>query len=163
MTPQILILLCLLAAALGLFWWERVSSEVVALGLLLALAFTGLLPANKAFAGFGSDTVIMILGLLILTAALLRTGVMDLVGKYVLRATGTNPSVLLIVIMVASAIVGAFMSNTASTAFFIPVVMGIAVRAKMSPSKLLLPLAFSSILTSSVTLISTSTNIVVSG
>jgi di/tricarboxylate transporter len=55
------------------------------------------------------------------------------------------------------------MSNTASTAFFVPVVMGLARRARMSPKQLLLPLAFSSILSSSVTLISTSTNIVVSG
>ncbi|MDB6026578.1 MAG: family permease, partial [Verrucomicrobiales bacterium] len=110
-----------------------------------------------------SDTVIMILGLLIMTAALMRTGVMDLVGRYALRFTGTNPNVLLLTIMIASSVVGAFMSNTASTAFFIPVVLGIAARAKISPSKLLLPLAFSSILSSCVTLISTSSNIVISG
>jgi len=65
--------------------------------------------------------------------------------------------------MITSAGLGAFMSNTASTAFFVPIVIGLANRARLSPSKLLLPLAFSSILTSSVTLISTSTNIVVSG
>ena len=70
MTPQILLLLCLLAVALALFWSERISAEVIGLGLLLALVFTGLLPADQAFAGFGSDTVIMILGLLILTAPL---------------------------------------------------------------------------------------------
>jgi di/tricarboxylate transporter len=67
------------------------------------------------------------------------------------------------IIMLASAALGAFMSNTASTAFFVPIVIGLANRAKISPSRLLLPLAFSSILSSSVTLISTSTNIVVSG
>ena len=66
MTPQILLLLCLLAVALALFWSERISAEVIGLGLLLALVFTGLLPADQAFAGFGSDTVIMILGLLTL-------------------------------------------------------------------------------------------------
>src|SRR5688500_19219867 len=100
MTPQILILLCLLAAALGLFWCERVSSEVIALGLLLALAFTGLLPVNQAFAGFGSDTVIMILGLLILTAALERTGVVELAGRAVLRYAGTDPDRLLWIVMI---------------------------------------------------------------
>src|SRR5688500_17833966 len=163
MTPQILILLCLLAAALGLFWWERVSSEVVALGLLLALAFTGLLPADQAFAGFGSDTVIMILGLLILTAALERTGVVELAGRAVLRHAGENPDRLLWIVMLASAGVGAFISNTASTAFFLPMVFGIAKKSGISASKLLMPLAFSSIVTSSVTLVSTSTNMVVSG
>jgi di/tricarboxylate transporter len=163
MTTQILLLLCLLAVALALFWWERVSSEVVALGLLLALAFTGLLPADQAFAGFGSDTVIMILGLLILTAALERTGVVELAGRAVLRHAGKNPDRLLWIVMLASAGIGAFISNTASTAFFLPMVFGIAKKSGISASKLLMPLAFSSILTSSVTLVSTSTNMVVSG
>src|SRR6185503_2548442 len=133
------------------------------LGLVLALVFTGLLRAKDALAGLGGDTVIMILGLLLLTAALMRTGVMDLAGAYILRYTGTSPTRLLVVVMLASAVVGSFMSNTASTAFFLPIVIGLAERARISPSALLLPLAFSSILTSSVTLISTSTNIVVSG
>jgi di/tricarboxylate transporter len=163
MTPQILLLLCLLAVALALFWWERVSSEVVALGLLLALALTGLVPADQAFAGFGSDTVIMILGLLILTAALERTGVVDVAGRAVLRNAGENPNRLLWIVMLASAGIGAFISNTASTAFFLPMVFGISKKSGISASKLLMPLAFSSIVTSSVTLVSTSTNMVVSG
>jgi di/tricarboxylate transporter len=162
-TPQILLLLCLLAATLALFWWERVPSEVIALGLLLALAFTGLLPADQAFAGFGSDTVIMILGLLILTAALERTGVVELAGRAVLRHAGENPDRLLWIVMLASAGLGAFISNTASTAFFLPMVFGIAQKSGISASKLLMPLAFSSIVSSSVTLVSTSTNMVVSG
>src|SRR5688572_7362368 len=163
MTFEIALLLALIVASLVLFSLERIPPDVVALGLVLALVFTGLLPAKQAFAGFGSDTVIMILGLLLLTAALMRTGVMDVAGAYILRFTGTSPTRLLVVVMLASAAVGAFMSNTASTAFFLPIVIGLAARARISPSCLLLPLAFSSILTSSVTLISTSTNIVVSG
>jgi len=105
----------------------------------------------------------MIIGLLILTAALVKTGVVDLVGRRILRHTGKHPTLLLFVIMFASATLGSFMSNTASTAFFVPIVFGLARRAQISPSKLLMPLAFSSILSSSVTLISTSTNLVVSG
>jgi di/tricarboxylate transporter len=163
MTGEIALLLLIVAGCIVLFSWERVPPDVVALGLVLVLVFTGLLPAKLAFAGFGSDTVIMILGLLLLTAALMRTGVMDLAGSYILRFTGTSPIRLLLVIMIGSAAVGAFMSNTASTAFFLPIVIGLAARARISPSCFLLPLAFSSILTSSVTLISTSTNIVVSG
>ena len=160
---QIALLLCLLAVALALFWWERISSEVIALGLMLALAFTGLVPGDQAFAGFGSDTVIMILGLLILTAALERTGVVDLAGRAVLRHAGTSPDRLLLIVMLASAGIGAFISNTASTAFFLPMVFGIAKKSGVSVSKLLMPLAFSSIVTSSVTLVSTSTNMVVTG
>jgi len=163
MTFEIGLLLALVVLAVVLFATEWMESDVTALGLLMTLVLTGLLPADRAFAGFGSDTVIMIFGLLILTAALMRTGVMDLVGRRILRHTGDDPRRLQVVVMVAAAALSAFMSNTASTAFFVPIVFGIARRAKISPAKLLLPLAFSSILSSSVTLISTSTNLVVSG
>lgn len=163
MTFEIILLLALIGVALVFFAFEWISSDVVALGLLLTLVITGLVPANKAFAGFGSDSVIMILGLLILTAALLRTGVMELVGRLLVRYTGDRPRTLLAVIMIAAAGLSAFISNTACTAFFIPIVIAVAARAKTSPSKLLLPLAFCSILSSSVTLISTSSNLVVSG
>ena len=91
MTPQILLLLIILVIALVLFWSERVPADVVALGIVLLLTFTELLPRERAFAGFGSDTVIMILGLLILTAALERTGVVDLAGRAGLRHAGDNP------------------------------------------------------------------------
>lgn len=163
MTFEIGLLLALTAGAVVLFSFEKISPDVTALTLVLALVFTGLLDSKVAFQGFGSDTVIMILGLLILTAALMRTGVVDMVGGKMLRLTGKSPTRLLIVVMLASAVMGAFMSNTASTAFFVPVVIGLAKRAGIPARQLLLPLAFSSILTSSVTLISTSTNIVVSG
>ena len=163
MTFPIALLLTLTVVAMVLFAVEIVSADVIALALLLTLVLTGLLPADRAFAGFGSDTVIVIMGLLILTAALLRTGVMDLAGRAILRQTGKNPTRLLVGIVVASAGLGAFMSNTASTAFFLPVVIGLARRAQLSPGKLLLPLAFAGIVSSSVTLISTSTNVVVSG
>jgi di/tricarboxylate transporter len=163
MTFEIGLLLAIIAVCVLFFSFEWISADVVALSLVVVLILTKLLPADKAFAGFGSDTVMTILGLLILTAALLRTGVMDLTARVILRFTGENPTTLLLVIMCTAALLSAFMSNTASTAFFIPIVIGIANRAKLSPSKFLMPLAFSSILTSSVTLISTSTNLVVSG
>lgn len=163
MTPQIAIILVLILICMVLFAVEWISPDVTALGLVLVLIFTRILTPDSAFSGFSSDTVIMILGLLILTAALMRTGVVDMAGGAILRYTGTSSMRLLVVVMIASALLGAFMSNTASTAFFVPVVIGLANRAKISPSRLLLPLAFSSILTSSITLISTSTNIVISG
>jgi len=163
MTTQIALVLGIVAIAVLLFWWERVSADVTALGVLLTLVFTGLLPVKKAFDGFSSDAVIMILGLLILTAALQRTGVVDIVGRAVLSRTKPTPDRLLWTVMIASAFLGAFMSNMASTAFFLPIVFGIARNVGASVSKLLMPMAFASILTSSVTLVSTSTNIIVSG
>lgn len=82
MTFPIVLLLALTIVAMVLFAVEIISADVVALGLLLALTLTGLLPPERAFAGFGSDAVIVIPGLLILTGALLRTGVMELAGRY---------------------------------------------------------------------------------
>jgi len=105
----------------------------------------------------------MLLGLLIMSAGLIQTGVVDTSGGYVFRLAGRNSAVFLPVIMVAVAAVSAFMSNTAATAFFVPLVMGYAAKIGASPSKFLLPVAFASILSSSVTLVSTSTNLVVSG
>ncbi len=163
MTLSIGLVLFLTVLAMVLFTVEIIAADVVALALLLTLTLTGLVPAGQAFAGFGSDTVIVILGLLILTAALQRTGVMDLAGRAILRLTGDSPRRMIVVVVVASATLGAFMSNTASTAFFLPMVIGLARKVRMSPGKLLLPLAFAGIVSSSVTLISTSTNVVVSG
>lgn len=163
MTFEIILLLGLVAVALIFFSFEWVSSDVVALGLLLALILTGLLPPKEAFAGFGSDTVLMILSLLIMTSALVKTGVVDLAGRTILRYAGTKTGPLLLVIMVGVATLSAFISNTAAAAFFLPVVLGIAAKSKVSASRFLMPLAFASILTSSVTLISTSTNLVISG
>jgi di/tricarboxylate transporter len=163
MNPQILLMLGAVLAAGVLFSRDRIPTDVTALGLLLFLILTGLLPSEKAFAGFGSDVVVMMLGLLVIMAALARTGVTDLAGRAILRWTDGGVNQFLLVVMIAAVALGAFMSNTAATAFFLPIVIGLARRAKISAAKLLMPLAFASILASSITLISTSTNIIVSG
>lgn len=163
MTLEIGILLTLIGVALIFFSFEWIPPDVVGLGLLLTLILSGLLPYKEAFAGFGSDTVIMILSLLIMTAAMLKAGVVDLVGRGILRYVGKRTSLLLPGIMCIVALLSAFISNTAAAAFFIPVAMGIAAKLGVSPSRYLMPVAFASILSSSVSLISTSTNLVISG
>jgi di/tricarboxylate transporter len=162
MTGEIALLLLIIVATMVLLALEIVDEDVVALGVIVTLIVTGLLTTEQAFAGFGSDTFMLLFGLFILTTALARTGVVERAGRYVLRYSGENPNRLLAIIMGAVSGLGAFLSNTAATAFFLPLVMGVARKTKTSPSKLLMPVAFASILTSSVTLISTSTNIVVS-
>jgi di/tricarboxylate transporter len=160
---QIGLTLGTVVVAMVLFALEKIPASVTGLGVLLFLVIAGLLPAPEAFAGFGSDVFLMILGILIMTEALGRTGVTDAIGRWLLRRTETDERTFLALVMVASVVVGAFMSNTAATAFFLPIVIGLARRAKLSPAKFLMPLAFASILASSITLIGTSTNIVVSG
>ena len=162
MTPDIAICLAILAGAVALFAWDRVPADVVALSVLLAVIATGLLPRDQAFAGFASDTVLMILGLLIMSAGLIQTGVVEIVGRRIFDLAGRRAAIFLPVVTVSVAVVSAFMSNTAATAVFVPLVVGYATKIGASPSKFLLPVAFSSILTSSVTLVSTSTNLIVS-
>lgn len=162
MTLQIGLLLAIVAAAVALFSLENLPVDVIALGITMTLILTGLLPADQAFAGFGSSTVVMIFGLLVLTAALINTGVMDMAGRALLRLTGDSSTRLLSVTMIAAAALSAFISNTATTAMFVPLVIGLARRTRTNPSKLLMPLAFASILASSVTLVSSSTNLVIS-
>lgn len=162
MTVEILVVLAILLLAVTSFALDRVPADVTALGVMLSLVFTGVLPPERAFAGFASHTVMMILGLLIMTAALQRSGVVEVAGRELIRRAGAHPERLLLFVIIAVAVVSTFMSNTAATAFFLPVVFGVASKLGQSPSRYLLPLAFASILTSSVTLISTSTNLVVS-
>jgi di/tricarboxylate transporter len=163
MTFQIILLMIIILAALVLFSIETLPADVIALGVMLALILTGILPANLAFEGFGSDTAIMILGLLILTAALVRTGVVQLLSRQILRRVSDNHGQLFWVLTGTAGLLSGFLSNTATAAFFTPMTIGLSRKLKINPSKLLMPMAFSTILASSVTLVGTSTNVVISG
>jgi di/tricarboxylate transporter len=163
MTVQIGIVLFLLFVALVLFSLERIPIEVVAVLLVMALVLTNTLTASEAFAGFGNDIVITIAGLFILTGGLAKTGVIDLVGRRLHRTAGDSEFRIAALIMFAAAFCAAVMKNTTTTAMFLPVVLGIAARRNLSPSKLLMPLAFGAILGGTCTLIGTSTNLAVSG
>jgi len=163
MTLQMILLIVIIIAALVLFSIETLPADITALGVMMTLILLGILPAETAFAGFGSDTSIMILGLLILTAALVRTGVVQIISRKIIQSVGENHNQLYWVIMGTAGVLSAFMSNTATSAFFTPMTIGLARKYKIHPSKLLMSLAFAAILASSVTLVGTSTNVVVSG
>lgn len=163
MTPQIAIVLALLFVALVLFGTERIPIEVVSILLVIALVVTNTLTASEAFAGFGNDIVITIAGLFVLTGGLAKTGVVDLVGRRLHRVAGDSEFRITALIMFAAAFSAAVMKNTTTTAMFLPVVLGIGARRNISPSKLLMPLAFGAILGGTCTLIGTSTNLAVSG
>lgn len=163
MTTQIAIVLTLLLVALILFATERIPIEIVSIMLVMALIVTNTLSPSEAFAGFGNDIVITIAGLFILTGGLAKTGVVDLVGRRLDRAAGASEFRITAMIMFAAALCAAFMKNTTTTAMFLPLVLGLAARRNISPSKLLIPLAFGAILGGTCTLIGTSTNLAVSG
>src|SRR5215217_1771785 len=163
MTVPIAIVLALLVVALVLFGTERIPIEIVSILLVMALVLTNTLTAGEAFAGFGNDIVITIAGLFILTGGLSKTGVIDEVGRRLHRSAGDSEFRITALIMFAAALCAAVMKNTTTTAMFLPVVLGIATRRNISPSKLMMPLAFGAILGGTCTLIGTSTNLAVSG
>ena len=163
MTPQIATVLILLLVALVLFGLERIPIDIVTILLVIAMVLTGTLPAAEAFAGFGNDIIITIAGLFVLTGGLVKTGVVDVVGRRLHRISGGSEFRLTVLIMLTAAACASVMKNTTTTAMFVPVVIGIAARAKVQPSKLLMPLAFGAILGGTCTLIGTSTNLAVSG
>src|SRR5687767_11632924 len=163
MTQPIATVLVLLLVALVLFATERIPIDVVTILLVVGLVLTGTLNVSEAFAGFGNDIVITIAGLFVLTGGLVKTGVVDLVGRRLHRIAGGNEFKLTTLVMFTAAACASVMKNTTTTAMFVPVVLGIAHRARVVPSKLLMPLAFGAILGGTCTLIGTSTNLAVSG
>jgi len=163
MTLQIALLLTIIVIAVVLFTMEHFPTDIIALGIVFLLVITRLIPPEVAFAGFGSDTIVMIFGLLVLTASLMRTGVVDFAGRLLLQVVDKRRDYVVIIIMATAAILSAFISNTATAALFVPITLNLSRRLHLSSSKLLMPMAFASILASSVTLVASSTNIVVSG
>lgn len=163
MPIHVAILLIILLAAIIVLAFDWLPADVTGLLVMLGLIITGLLSPAAAFAGFGSETVLMILGLLIMTAALTRTGAVEAFGRFVSQRAGTNPLPLLLLMTAPVTFLSAFISNTAATALFLPIAIGVAARAKLDASLLLMPVAFAAVLASSVTLIGSSTNIVISG
>jgi di/tricarboxylate transporter len=148
--------------ALVLFATDKLSVDVVGLIVLLALAIPRVLTPQEALASFGSDTILILVSLFVLTTGVVRTGVVERVGLWLTSTTGRRPVVLTRVILGAAAAVSSVLSNTVTTGIFLPIMIGVARRASVALSRVLMPLAFASILAGSVTLIGTSTNLVIS-
>ncbi|CAN5203291.1 SLC13 family permease [soil metagenome] len=163
MTPEIAITLISLLVALVLFGTEKLPVDVVGIILVIGLVITGVLTVNEGVSGFGDNVIVTIAGLFVLTGGLIKTGLVDLIGRRLYRIAGNNELLLTALIMAVAAVSASVLKNTTTTAMFVPVVLGLANRAKIPPSKLLMPLAFGAILGGSCTLIGTSTNLAVSG
>ncbi len=162
MSP-IAITLILLVVAIVLFATEKLPVDVIGILLVMGLILTRVLTVQEAVAGFGNDIIITIGGLFILVGGLIKTGMVDMIGRRMHKIAGDSEFVLTALIMLAAAVGASLLKNTTTTAMFLPVVVGLAAKAKIPPSKLLMPLAFGAILGGSCTLIGTSTNLAVSG
>jgi di/tricarboxylate transporter len=157
------IVIGLLIVAVILFATEKISVDLVTLGLLCVLVLSGILTVNEAFAGFGNEVIIMLGAIFVIGAALRETGVLDSLGHVLARTTGGHHGRIVAGMMTTVGGISAFMNNTTVTAMFLGPVIGLARRLGISPSRLLMPLAFSSLLGGTCTLIGTSTNVAVSG
>jgi di/tricarboxylate transporter len=152
----------ILAVAIILFITEWLRVDVVALGVVVALMLTGILTTNEAISGFSSTAVLTIAALFVVGGAVMQTGLAGTIGRRILTIAGGSQTRLLIVIMAAVALLSGFMSDTGTVAVLLPAILSLALNAKISPSKLLLPLAFGALLGGAMTLIGTPPNIIVS-
>lgn len=154
-----ILILAILGGALVLFISERLRVDVVALLVLAALILTDLVTIEEAFSGFASPAVVTVWSVFIISGALYRTGVADSLARAVLRLAGRDPLRLTVVIMVTVGVMSAFMNNIGAVAIMLPAVVSVAHNLRIPPSKLLIPLAFASLMGGNMTLIGTPPNI----
>jgi di/tricarboxylate transporter len=162
MTPQIILVFSILGFAIIMFITEKIRIDVVALTVLVSLALTGLVTPMEALSGFANPAVVTVWAVLILSFGLARTGVAGLIGRPLLRLAGGSEARLIALIMLVVGVLSGFMNNIGVAALMLPVVMDIARRTGRAPSRLLMPLAFGSLLGGLNTLIGTPPNILVS-
>jgi len=161
MTFEIAIVLGILAVSLILFVSEVIRMDLVALLVLGTLAVSGLVTAPQAFAGFSNSAVITVWAMFILSDGLTRTGIADVISHQVLRLAGRREIPMIIVIMITAAVLSAFMNNIGVAALMLPVVVDIARRTRIPVSRLLMPLAYSTLLGGLMTMIGTPPNLLV--
>src|SRR5258706_1969359 len=161
MALHLTIPLVILGGAVVLFLSDWLRPDLVALLVVVALGTTGVLTAEETFSGFSRSAVITLLAIFMLAAGLERTGVTRQVGNLLVRVAGKGEVRQIVVVMLAGAFLSLFMNNIAAAAVLLPAVSGASHRAGVKPQRLLMPLAFATILGGMATLLTT-TNIVVS-
>jgi len=162
-TTEIALTLGIILAALILFATEKLRVDLVALLVLLAVSITGLVSKEDVFLGFANPAVITIWAVYIVSGGLFKTGVADRLGSLILRLSGSSEARLIAVIMLSCGVMSAFMNNVGAVAVLMPAVIGISKKTNIPVSKLLIPLAFSSLLGGGMTLIGTPANILAQG
>ncbi|HCD05019.1 MULTISPECIES: SLC13 family permease [unclassified Methylophaga] len=160
MTTDQIIIFAVLAATLGLFIWDRLRYDVVAVLALLAVALTGLIPADEVFSGLGHPAVITVAAVLILGQALVNAGVVDAIARQLTRV-GNHPTLQMAALTITVAICSGFMNNVGALALLMPVAIWMSRQSGHSPSMFLMPLAFGSLLGGCLTLIGTPPNIII--
>lgn len=159
MTDQVL-LFVVLSLTIGFFLWGRWRYDLVALGSLLTLTIMGLVAPGEAFAGFGHPAVVTVAAVLVISAALERSGLVSIIARW-LSAAGARPAVVVPLLTIGIAVASAFMNNVGALALLMPVAIRLARDTDQSPSVFLMPLAFGSLFGGLLTLIGTPSNIII--
>lgn len=162
LTNEQVLIIGILCATVIMFFWGRWRHDMVAVSALLACVITGLVPIAETFAGFSHPAVITVACVLVLSYALQNTGAVDWLTRFVLP-TKAGPTLTIVSLISLAAILSGFMNNVGTLALLMPVALQTALRLEMPPGRLLMPLAFSSILGGMITLIGTPPNLIVSG
>jgi len=161
-TVQLTLTFLILGMTIIAFMTNRVRADFVAIVSLLAFVMTNILTPAEALAGFSNSVVLMIAGLFVVGAGILRTGLAAMAGQLLLKWSGNSELKLFVLLLIIVASVGAFMSNTGTVALMMPIVVSIAISMKESPSKFLLPLSYVASLSGLMTLIASPPNLIVS-
>ena len=156
-----LITLATLAGAVILLVGNFIRNDVVAVLIIVSLMVGGVLDVPEALSGFSSNAVIIIACMFVIGKAIIHTGIAQRVGEAIIRYGGTSEIRLLVMIMGAAGIVGAFMSSTATAAIFIPITLTVAEKANLNHRRLLMPLAIASLISGMMTLVATTPNIII--
>ncbi len=163
MTLPIALVLSLLAAAIVAFSIERIPVDVTTLLLLSTLVLSGTLTVEEAFSGFSNEIIIILAAIFVLSGALMKGGVVDYLGAAIHRLAGGSRTRVLLCVLPVTTLLSWFMNDTTTTAVLMPAVLGACRRSRVSPGKVLIPLAYASLLGGTCTLIGTSTNVAASG
>lgn len=161
MTLSLALVLGLLVSAIVMFAINRPRMDAVALIMLTALPFTGVITPAEALAGFSDPNIVLIAALFVIGEGLVRTGVARKIGDWVIARTGSSETKLLVLLMISVCALGSMMSSTAVTAIFIPVALRISQSTGTAPSQLMMPLSFAALISGMMTLVATAPNLVV--
>jgi di/tricarboxylate transporter len=161
MTLQQILAFAVIAGTMALFVWGRLRYDLVAGIALLVAVLIGVVPAQRAFSGFSDEIVVIVASALIVSAAVARSGIIEIAIQPVAHHI-SSAALQVLVLAGAVAILSAFVKNIGALAMMIPIALQMAKRANRSPSILLMPMAFGSLLGGTMTLIGTSPNIIVS-
>jgi di/tricarboxylate transporter len=161
MNFDLALVLLMLAAAIAMFVVNRPRMDAVALLVMVAMPFTGVITMNEALAGFADSSIILIAALFVIGEGLVMTGVARRLGDWLDAKAGGSESRLLVLLMAAVGGLGSLMSSTAVVAIFIPVVLRISQNRGTAPSRLMMPLSFAALISGMLTLVATAPNLVV--